>query len=284
MNTHTQYNDSCIELQTNCRQELAESQVLEFSEGYITDGELSTELKDKIISGNTDISKGFRIHFWETESELNEKLNEEFDYLTSSLKGSKLEKLNQIFKLKPDGKVTKDFDLESFQILSPYKSDFFGTSQINEYIQTDYKEKLELELMDDWFKQSDKIIRTKNYYVKNRLILSNGSIGLVRKDSEAKLYFPELDEPMPVYGDDGIRTSEQEYFDLAYAITVHKSQGSGFNNIFFVFPNKPGLLSKELVYTALTRSRETVTLFVQGKPGDLFEKSVFEKARSRSYT
>jgi exodeoxyribonuclease V alpha subunit len=284
LNTHTQYNDSCIELQTNCRQELAESQVLEFSEGYITDGELSTELKDKIISGNTNISKGFRIHFWETESELNQKLNEEFEYLTSSLKGSKLEKLNQIFKLKPDGKVTKDFDLESFQILSPYKSDFFGTGQINEYIQTDYKEKLELELMDDWFKQSDKIIRTKNYYVKNRLILSNGSIGLVRKDSEAKLYFPELDEPMSVYGDDGIRSSEQEYFDLAYAITVHKSQGSGFNNVFFVIPNKPGLLSKELVYTALTRSRETVTLFVQGKPGDLFEKSVFEKARSRSYT
>lgn len=284
LTTHTQFNSSCIELETNCRQEMSESKVLEFSEGYITDGDLNSELKDKIVSGATDISKGFRVHFWETEDELNEKLNSEFEYLTSSLKGNRLQKLNQLFKLKPDGKVTKDFDLETFQILSPYKSDFFGTGQINEHIQSEYKEELELEIMDDWFKQSDKIIRTKNYYVKNRLILSNGSIGLVRKDSEARLYFSELEEPMPLYGDDGIRSNEQEYFDLAYAITVHKSQGSGFNNIFFVLPNKPGLLSKELVYTALTRSRETVTLFVQGKPGDVFEKSVFEKARCRSYT
>ena len=38
--------------------------------------------------------------------------------------------------------------------------------------------------MEGWFKQSDKIIRTKNYYVKNRLILSNGSIGLIRDDHE----------------------------------------------------------------------------------------------------
>ena len=288
LNTHPQFIDSCIELQTNCRQELAESKVLEFSDGFITDGELTRELKEKIISGNKDISKGFRIHFWQTEEELNEKVDEEFDYLCKNLKikGDRLSKLNQLFKLAADGSVLddEDFNLEYFQILSPYKADYFGTGQINEYIQTEYKADLELELMDDWFKQSDKIIRTKNYYVKNRLILSNGSIGLIRDDDETTLYFSELNEPMPLYGDDGIRSGDQEFFDLAYAITVHKSQGSGFNHTFFVLPNKPGLLSKELVYTALTRSRESVTLFVQGQPGDVFDKSVLEKARSRSYT
>jgi hypothetical protein len=89
---------------------------------------------------------------------------------------------------------------------------------------------------------------------------------------------------MPLYGDDGIRSSDQEFFDLAYAITVHKSQGSGFNHSFFVLPNKSGLLSKELIYTALTRSRESISLFVQGEPGGTFEKSVLEKSRLRSYT
>jgi len=288
LNTHSQYSDSFIELQPNCRLELAESRILEFSEGYITDGELNRELKEKVISDKVDISKGFRVHFWQTEDELHKKLDEEFEHLCSNLKytGDKLSKLNQLFKLATDGKVksVKDTDLEFFQILSPYKSDYFGTSQINEYIQTVYKSSLELELLDDWFKQSDKIIRTKNYYEKNRLILSNGSIGLIRDDRQTMLYFSELDEPMPVYSDNGIRKGEQEFFDLAYAITVHKSQGSGFNHTFFVLPNKPGLLSKELVYTALTRSRESITLFVQGQSGDVFDKSVFEKARVRSYT
>lgn len=288
LNTHPQFIDSCIELQTNCRQELAESKVLDFSEGYTTDGEITSELKDKIISGDVDVSKGFRIHFWQSEEELKDKINDEFEYLCNSLnlEGDRLSKLNQLFNLEMDGSVRLegDYNLEYFQILSPYKADFFGTGQINDYIQSNYKSDLELELMDDWFKQSDKIIRTKNYYVKNRLILSNGSIGLIREDKETTLYFSELDNPMPVYGEDGIRSGDQEYFDLAYAITVHKSQGSGFNHTFFVLPNKPGLLSKELVYTALTRSRESVTLFVQGQQGDVFDKSVLEKARSRSYT
>ena len=288
LNTHPQFNQSCIELQTNCRQELAESKILEFSEGYITDGELSRELKNKIISGEPDISKGFRVHFWQKEEDLNEKLDSEFDFLCNELevKGDRLSRLNRLFKLDADGRILEeeDFNLEYFQILSPYKADYFGTGQINEYIQSVYKNGIKLELMDDWFKQSDKIIRTKNYYVKNRLTLSNGSIGLIRKDAETTLYFSELEEPMPLYGDDGIRSGDREYFDLAYAITVHKSQGSGFNHTFFVLPNKSGLLSKELVYTSLTRSRESVTLFVQGQAGDIFDKSVLEKARSRSYT
>ena len=286
LNTHPKFYESCIELQINCRHELAESKILEFSEGYITDGELSRELKDKIISGETDISKGFRVHYWQTEDELNEKFNIEFQELSKDIKGSKFEKLNQLFRLSSGGKIIPkvQFNLDYFQILSPYKSDYFGTGKLNANIQLESKAELELELIDNKFKQSDKIIRTKNYYVKNRLVLSNGSIGLIRGDKGTTLYFPELDEPMPLYGDNGIRKGEQEFFDLAYAITVHKSQGSGFSHTFFVLPNKTGLLSKELVYTALTRSRESVTLFVQGQAGDLFDKSVLEKARSRSYT
>ncbi|MCX6251654.1 MAG: ATP-dependent RecD-like DNA helicase [Bacteroidetes bacterium] len=288
LSTHPKYSGSYIELQTNCRQELAESQILEFSDGYITDGEISPALREKIMSADVNISKGFRVHFWQSEEELNKKVDEEFEYLCNELKieGPKLSKLNLLFKLKADGHLSSktQYNLEYFQILSPYRSDFFGTGHINDYIQMDYKKEQQLELMDNLFKQSDKIIRTKNYYVKNRLILSNGSIGFIRKDKEPMLYFPELEEPMLLNGADGIRSGEQEYFDLAFAITVHKSQGSGFNHIFFVLPKKSSLLSKELIYTALSRSRESLTIFVQGQTSDLFEKSVFEKARLRSYT
>jgi hypothetical protein len=290
LKTSAIHNSKCIELQTNCRQELAESKILEFSEGFVTDGEISYDLI-KLLSSNTiDISKGFRIHFWNTEEELYQKMDDEFHILCGTLptqiKGTIDEKLHQIFALKKDGSISTktEFNLDNFQIITPYKSDFFGSGQINDYVQRYYKPHLELELVNDWFKQSDKIIRTKNYYEKGKLVLSNGSIGLIREDDNTMLYFPELEEPMAVYGQDAIRSSDLEFFDLAYAITVHKAQGSGFNHCFFVLPKKPGLLCKELIYTALTRSRESITLFVQGNAEEPFEKSVLEKARIRSYT
>lgn len=290
LRTNIEYSDKCIELQTNCRQELAESRILAFAEGYITDGEIDADLVSILSSGKTDISKGFRIHFWNTEEELYEKINDEFDWLCSNianpLSGKNDEKLNQLFGLEKTGKISfsQPYNLENFQLITPYRSEYFGSGQINDYVQRSYKPEQDLELINDWFKQSDKIIRTKNYYEKGKLILSNGSIGLIRDDSETLLHFPELDEPMPIYGEDGIRSTELEEFDLAYAITVHKAQGSGFNHCFFILPNKTGLLSKELIYTALTRSRESVTLFVQGDREEPFENSVLEKARSRSYT
>lgn len=290
LKSNTKHAKKCIELQTNCRQQLAESRILDFAEGYITDGEIDADLVYKLSSGEPDISKGFRIHFWNSEEELYSIIDKEFDWLCVNLKnplgGEKVEKLNQMFGLMKSGEISPSapYNLENFQLITPYNSEYFGSGQINDYFQRSYKSNQELELINDWFKQSDKIIRTKNYYEKGKLILSNGSIGLIRDDRVPLLHFPELDQPMPVYGDEGIRSTELEEFDLAYAITVHKAQGSGFNHCFFILPKKPGLLSKELIYTALTRSRETVTLFVQGDKEEPFEKSVLEKARSRSYT
>jgi len=65
------------------------------------------------------------------------------------------------------------------------------------------------------------------------------------------------------FGDDRKVTLE-----LAYALTVHKSQGSQFDQVFVVIP-QPSILSRELIYTALTRQVDRVVLFVQGQPADL---------------
>ncbi len=53
-------------------------------------------------------------------------------------------------------------------------------------------------------------------------------------------------------------------FELAYAITVHKSQGSGFKTVFLILPNPCRLLSRELLYTALTRQEDRIIIFHQG--------------------
>lgn len=61
----------------------------------------------------------------------------------------------------------------------------------------------------------------------------------------------------------------RELLELAYAVTVHKAQGSQFNVTLVVVPNPCALLSPELIYTALTRQRLRTVLFVQGEPEDL---------------
>lgn len=52
--------------------------------------------------------------------------------------------------------------------------------------------------------------------------------------------------------------------ELAYAITVHKAQGSGFKKVFFVLPSRGRILSRELLYTALTRQEDKIIILHQG--------------------
>src|SRR4029078_5404287 len=52
--------------------------------------------------------------------------------------------------------------------------------------------------------------------------------------------------------------------ELAYALTVHKAQGSDFDVVFFVLP-QTRLLSRELLYTGLTRSKTRLELMVEGE-------------------
>ena len=82
---------------------------------------------------------------------------------------------------------------------------------------------------------------------------------------------------------------DEENFDLAYSITIHKSQGSDFSNVFLVIPNKLNLLTKELIYTALTRLKQRLFLFIYDTPENLLvqckgisalltrQTSIFEK-------
>ena len=66
------------------------------------------------------------------------------------------------------------------------------------------------------------------------------------------------------FGDEGSPPLE-----LAYALTVHKAQGSEFGRTIVILPNPCRILSRELLYTALTRQRERITLLYQGDPGEL---------------
>ena len=70
--------------------------------------------------------------------------------------------------------------------------------------------------------------------------------------------------------------------ELAYAISVHKSQGSEFDYVYIVVPHKEShLLSMELLYTAITRAQKKVTIFLQQDISTLTTLSRAEKSAVR---
>jgi RHS repeat-associated protein len=205
--TKSDYTDNYIELTTNCRLELANSKLLDLSGAFTYKGDIDESLKRLITSGKEEISEGLRIKYWDNEQNLYKSLADEFDYLCNEneLTGTISEKLNLLFGLDKDGdfKITEGFNLEYFQIITPYKAAYFGSTFINDFIQEQFKPTDEYEILDGWFKQSDKVIRTKNYYASplNRIVKksSPGETFKLGSGREVKSYTWSLSsEDLPV--------------------------------------------------------------------------------------
>ncbi|HQA53696.1 MAG TPA: ATP-binding domain-containing protein, partial [Spirochaetota bacterium] len=83
----------------------------------------------------------------------------------------------------------------------------------------------------------------------------NGDTGIVCKEDRLNAYFP---------GDDALRKINPyllKSYEKSFCMTVHKSQGSEFENVIFVLPNEDSrVLTKELIYTALTRAKKNITV------------------------
>jgi hypothetical protein len=125
--------------------------------------------------------------------------------------------------------------------------------------------------------------------------VANGEIGMVvgqfkrrgQKFRVTKLEVEFSTQPGAKYGfGRGYVPKEGDpILELAYTITVHKSQGSEFGTTFFVIPNPSHLLSRELLYTALTRQTKRVVVLHQGPLGDLLAyASVGNSETARRYS
>jgi exodeoxyribonuclease V alpha subunit len=276
------YHNNLIQLETNCRSELKNNDVLKLAEAFKQKGEFDPALLAKFKNRESKISEGFKATYWTNKDDLYEQLSDEFELLSKAegLEGNSTAKLNRLLGLTEDGDIIKkNSRIENFQILTPYNSQYAGAANINDYIQGKLKEDLRFEFRKNQLKKSDKLIRTKNYYENNNLVLSNGTMGFITDKGNESFYY-ESSEALSKISFNDIRKNEQEFFELAYAISIHKSQGSGFNHLFLVLPARFGLLSKELVYTALTRTKKSITLFLQ--TNDERIKNVLEIAQSRS--
>jgi exodeoxyribonuclease V alpha subunit len=119
------------------------------------------------------------------------------------------------------------------------------------------------------------LLITRNDY---NLRLFNGDIGVLLQDpkrGELRAYFSGLDESLRDFLP--LRLPEHE---TAYAMTVHKSQGSEFERVLMILPGEDSaILTRELVYTGLTRASKHVELWIAEKP---FRTMIQRKISRRS--
>jgi hypothetical protein len=184
--------------------------------------------------------------------------------------------------------------VDAWQLLSPVRAGLEGVEALNRAIQERFRRKWrEKATVDGWGRKvprpfgaqailyGDKVINVRNQ--KRRDVwpepdtepyLANGDLGIVVGQYKTKK-FKGLPWKLQVefsgqlghmYGFRGWEFSEDanDPLELAYALTVHKTQGSEFRLTLVVIPNPCRLLSRELLYTAFTRHRDKVIILHQG--------------------
>ena len=148
--------------------------------------------------------------------------------------------------------------LDSFKILCAVRNGFFGVENLNEMA------------MDFLNMQSVYSVGIPLIVLENTpsLKLYNGDIGLVwRNREDAVITEPETLVMFRCIRPDGtpgyrmVRLPEMPPHETVFAMTVHKSQGSGFKNVMIVMPDKAvPILTREMIYTAVTRAEKSVLL------------------------
>lgn len=263
-----------VRLLSNCRQQQDDT-VLQAAHLFAGKNRYHTDLLEGLLLGG-DISPYLKVQYWDNADELQGQVE---GFLAQVLSEAELrtvelsneQQLNRLFGLYESGYVpkanAKELFLDRAQLLTPYRAGPSGSLGLSEFVRSRYRNDVWSGKYDSRFAHSDKIIHLTNYYAYNRkekryeLRLSNGSIGVLCNNKKGRrAYFPECDRPL-IWD-----RLDEDNFELAYAITIHKAQGSEFQELLVVLPERRALLSRELIYTALTRSKTRLTVLVQRTP------------------
>lgn len=132
----------------------------------------------------------------------------------------------------------KEKDFSRFRILSTLRKGPLGVDALNQFLH-------------EKFSPSNKpvpILITRN---DKKTGLSNGDTGFLEKD-------------LAIFGEKTFNLWELPRFDYAYCISVHKSQGSEYEEVLLLVPDGSESFGKEVLYTGVTRARSA--LFIDGNP------------------
>ncbi|OXL24822.1 exodeoxyribonuclease V subunit alpha [Psychrobacter sp. DAB_AL32B] len=145
--------------------------------------------------------------------------------------------------------------LNQFRVLTAGHHGRCGDNHINSYLSEQHKTQLKLPLSKSpWYHGRPVMVLQNNY----ELGLFNGDIGICLQTEKGRLqvFFENKTQGI------NINMLSDEMIATAYAMTIHKSQGSEFDHVAISFDdNNTRLLSQELIYTAVTRAKKQVSIF-----------------------
>ena len=185
----------------------------------------------------------------------------------------------------------RPFDI---QVLTPMRKGALGVEHLNEvlqrYLNPPSEDKREKETARGLLREGDKVMQIKNNYqieweARNRYQILmekgtgifNGDMGIVKNiDLSAETVDVLFDDyRMVTYG-----FGQLEELELAYAVTIHKSQGSEYPAVVIPLLSGPRmLLNRNLLYTAVTRARSCVTLVGSDQTFEMMIQNASEQER-----
>ncbi len=155
------------------------------------------------------------------------------------------------------------------QIITPTKKGELGTKALNKLLQEKYNPyehyKSEKKFGESVFREGDKVMQTKNNYdiawvrdLERGIGIFNGEMGQILQidNQEGKIKIKFDDDKIAIY-----EVADLEQIEHSYAITVHKSQGSEFNEVIFPILNASTmLLTRNVLYTGMTRAKNKLIM------------------------
>ena len=158
---------------------------------------------------------------------------------------------------------------DTFRVLSPVRSGLWGVELLSQHIE----EWLFAHRKPGLWYEGRPVMITRNDY---NLNLMNGDIGIALNDCSGKLRVAFIgDAELGIRWFSPMRLTEAE---TAFAMTVHKAQGSEFNHVALILPDtKSPVLTRELIYTAITRAKNTFTLLVS--QAEVFNEAILATRR-----
>ena len=161
------------------------------------------------------------------------------------------------------------------QVLTPMRKGLLGVERLNQilqrYLNPPDEKKKEKEIGQRLFREGDKVMQVKNNYQLEWEILGrykipvDKGVGVFNGDTGIMTEINEFAETATVEFEDGRQAEysfkQLEELELAYAVTIHKSQGSEYPAVILPILSGPRMLMyRNLLYTAVTRARKCVTV------------------------
>ena len=185
-------------------------------------------------------------------------------------------------------------DIKEVQVLTPMRKGVLGVENLNvvlqQYLNPKDDAKREHETNSGLFREGDKVMQIKNNYQMewelrtSRGVVYEHGVGVFNGDTGVIKTINTYMENMEIEFDDGkyvvYSFKQLDELELAYAVTIHKSQGSEYPAVVLPLLVGPRLLmNRNLLYTAVTRAKKCVTIVGSSEAVEEMIQNVNEQKR-----